>query len=97
VRDAFAGLEAAVVETGALDLVRNDEVRQATVFATQEAAEIVRGCYLLAGTSALRAGPLERCFRDIHAGSQHFFASPASTLDLARDLVAAAPDSALDA
>ena len=37
----------------------------------------------------LRAGPLQRCFRDIHAGSQHFFASPASTLDFARDSMAA--------
>jgi hypothetical protein len=27
----------------------------------------------------LRKGALERCFRDIHAGSQHFFASPMPT------------------
>ncbi len=37
----------------------------------------------------------EAAVRDIHAGSQHFFASPASTLELARDLMNAAPDSAL--
>ncbi|MGH0034552.1 MAG: acyl-CoA dehydrogenase family protein [Myxococcota bacterium] len=97
VREAFAKLEASASETGQVDPVQNNEVRQATVFATQQAAEVVRGAYLLAGTTALRAGPLERCFRDIHAGSQHFFASPASTLDMARDLLAAAPDSALDA
>jgi alkylation response protein AidB-like acyl-CoA dehydrogenase len=97
VRESFAKLEADVVENGRVDPVLNNEVRQATVFVTQEAADVVRGAYLLAGTTALRAGPLERCFRDIHAGSQHFFASPASTLDMARDLVAAAPDRALDA
>ena len=76
---------------------QKDRARQATVHVTQEAADIVRQAYLLAGTSALREGPLQRCFRDIHAGSQHFFASPASTLDFARDLMAAAPESALDA
>ena len=56
-----------------------------------------RQAYLLAGTTGLRAGALQRCFRDLHAGSQHFFASPASTQDFARDLMEATPDSALDA
>jgi alkylation response protein AidB-like acyl-CoA dehydrogenase len=92
VRDAFARIERSVRETGRLDLRENDEVRQATVHVTQEGADIVREAYLLAGTTALRDGPLQRCFRDIHAGSQHFFAGPASTLDFARDLLAAATD-----
>ncbi len=96
-REAFERAERTVVATGRLDLVENNEVRQATVHVTQEGADIVRQAYLLAGTSALREGPLQRCFRDIHAGSQHFFASPASTLDFARDLVATAPDSPLEA
>jgi alkylation response protein AidB-like acyl-CoA dehydrogenase len=86
-REAFARAERSVVETGKLDLVQNNELRQATVHVTQEGADIVRQAYLLAGTTALRDGPLQRCFRDIHAGSQHFFASPASTLDFARDLL----------
>ncbi len=90
VRDAFARIEATANATGRLDLHENIEVRQATVHVTQEGAEIVREAYLLAGTTALRDGPLQRCFRDIHAGSQHFFASPASTLDYARDLLTAA-------
>ena len=41
----------------------------------------------MAGTTGLREGPLQRCFHDIHAGSQHFFASPASTLAFARSLM----------
>jgi alkylation response protein AidB-like acyl-CoA dehydrogenase len=97
VRDAFARLEESVRETGQVDLALNDEVRQATVHITQDGADIVRQAYLLAGTSGLRAGPLQRCFRDMHAASQHFFASPASTLDWARRLMEAAPGSALDA
>ncbi len=97
VYEAFASAERNVCETGKPDLVENNTVRQATVHVTQEGADIVRQAYLLAGTTALRDGALQRCFRDIHAGSQHFFASPASTLDFARDRMAAAPDSALDA
>jgi len=96
-RESFAQIEATVTATGRLDPRENNRVRQATVHLTQEGADIVRQAYLLAGTTALRAGPLQRCFRDIHAGSQHFFASPASTLDYARDLMAAAAESALDA
>lgn len=96
-RDAFARLEHAVRETGRVDLALHHEARQATVFVTQEAADVVRQAYLLSGTSGLRDGALQRCFRDIHAGSQHFFASPASTLEYARDLMARTPESALDA
>jgi alkylation response protein AidB-like acyl-CoA dehydrogenase len=97
VREVFAALEETVLETGRIDLVENNAARQATVHVTQEGADIVREAYLLAGTTALRAGPLQRAFRDLHAGSQHFFAGPPSTLDFARDLMAAAPDAALDA
>lgn len=48
-------------------------------------AEVAR---LLAGTTSLRDGPLQRCFRDSHAASQHFLASPAATPDFARDRIA---------
>lgn len=58
---------------------------------------IAAGQFAPNGTTALRDGPLQRCFRDIHAGSQHFFASPAATLDMARDLLSSAPKSALEA
>lgn len=92
VREAFSAIERTVVATGRLDATQNNAVRQATVHVTQEAADIVRQAYLLAGTTALREGPLQRCFRDIHAGSQHFLASPASTLDYARGRMADAGD-----
>ena len=95
VRETFTEAERNVLATCRVNPVHCTRVRQATVHVTQEAADIVREAYLLLGTTALRDGPLQRCFRDIHAGSQHFFASPASTLELARDLMNAAPDSAL--
>ena len=42
----------------------------------------------LAGTAALRDGPLQRAFRDLHAAAQHFFASDAASIDWARGLLA---------
>jgi hypothetical protein len=97
VRESFGALEHGIIETGEIDTTLYNRVRQATVHVTQEGADIVREIYLAAGTTALREGPLQRCFRDLHAGSQHFFASPASTLDMANDLLAATPDTAIDA
>lgn len=62
-------------------------VRQACVHVNQEGAHIAQEAYLLAGTSALRDGALQRGFRDLHAGAQHFFASNAASLDWARGLL----------
>lgn len=74
-------------ETTGPDQGSIDWVRQATVHATRELADVARDAYLAAGTTALREGPLQRGFRDLHAGSQHFFASPAATIDVARGLL----------
>jgi alkylation response protein AidB-like acyl-CoA dehydrogenase len=97
VRECFDEAERDVRATERANPRLSHLVRQATVFVTEEGADIVREAYLLAGTTSLREGALQRCFRDIHAGSQHFFASPASTLEFARGLMDIAPDSALDA
>ena len=82
-----AEAEAAATSAPPSDLTAN-LVRQACVHVNQGGAEIAREAYLLAGTVALRDGPLQRAFRDLHAGAQHFFASNAATIDLARSLLA---------
>ena len=64
-------------------------LRQACVHVNREAVAISREAYALAGTTALRDGPLQRCFRDLHAGSQHFFASDSASQDFARSLLTA--------
>jgi alkylation response protein AidB-like acyl-CoA dehydrogenase len=89
VRAEFADAQARVEAIASPDPQLVNRLRAVTVHVTQDGADIVRQCYLLAGTTGLREGPLERCFRDIHAGTQHFFASPAGPIDFARDLVAA--------
>jgi indole-3-acetate monooxygenase len=88
-RETCAAAEAAAAERGGPpDTLTTDRVRQACVHANREAADIGREAYLLAGTTALRDGPVQRCFRDLHAGAQHFFASNAASIDFARGLLA---------
>ncbi len=95
--ETFATAEGNVVETGIVDPMDVILTRQATVFVTQEGADILRRAYLLAGTDALRSGGLQRAFRDIHAGTQHVFAGTGPALELGRALLDAAPDNPLDA
>ena len=55
-------------------LVQQQRMRQATTYATRVAADAARFAYTWAGTAALRnGGVLQRCFRDIHAGTQHLY------------------------
>jgi alkylation response protein AidB-like acyl-CoA dehydrogenase len=89
VREAFAAVEEPVTAGGEPDLRLINVARQANVFATQECADIARQAYLLSGTSALRDGPLQRGFRDLHAGTQHFFAGPTHSVEMAQDLLTA--------
>ena len=86
VRETFERAQDAA-ERGAADALLSAEVRSVNAFVTEEAAEIVRACYLMAGTTGLRSGPLERAFRDIHAGTQHAMVNPQHHVDWARSLI----------
>lgn len=87
VRESFATAEATAVRTGSADPAEVALARQSTVHATQDGADVVRQAYLLAGTDALRVGPLQRCFRDIHATTQHFFAGEFASIEAGRALL----------
>jgi alkylation response protein AidB-like acyl-CoA dehydrogenase len=87
VRESFATAEATAVRTGAADPTAVALARQSTVHATRDGADVVREAYLLAGTDALRDGPLQRCFRDIHAATQHFFAGEFASIEAGRALL----------
>jgi alkylation response protein AidB-like acyl-CoA dehydrogenase len=72
--DVFGAAEVAALAGGAPSLVQQQRMRQATTYATRVAADAARFAYTWAGTSALRnGGTLQRCFRDIHAGTQHVY------------------------
>jgi len=51
--------------------VQRQRLRQATTYATRVATDTVRFAYTAAGTDALRPSVLQRCFRDLHAATQH--------------------------
>jgi alkylation response protein AidB-like acyl-CoA dehydrogenase len=74
VLDAFAEL-LATSRSGATETTEQRAlVRAATTFATDAAREACDFAHLRAGTVAIRDGSvLQRCFRDIHTGSQHAF------------------------
>lgn len=51
--------------------VQRQRLRQATTYATRVATDAVRFAYTAAGSDALRPSVLQRCFRDLHAATQH--------------------------
>ncbi len=74
VLDAFGAIQAAADADGAATLERKADVRVSTTHATRVAADVILWCYRLGGGDALRDGhPLQRCMRDILAGTQHIF------------------------
>lgn len=80
--DEFGAVEAELVaghDPGPDAILR---LRQATTYVTRVAAEAVRFAYAWAGSSALRQpSVLGRCFRDIHAGTQHVFVDESTFAD----------------
>jgi alkylation response protein AidB-like acyl-CoA dehydrogenase len=70
-----------------LSVPTSNLVRQACVHVNQTGVDIAEEAYRLAGTVALRDGGLQRAFRDLHAGGQHFFASNAASIDWAKTLL----------
>ena len=49
--------------------------------------------YKNGGTTALRAGTMQRLFRDAHAGTQHITSAPGVIRAAGRELAGLAPDS----
>jgi alkylation response protein AidB-like acyl-CoA dehydrogenase len=66
--------------------------RLALQHVTSVALEVTEFVYAAAGTTALRAGVIQRCFRDAHAGSQHMICSPAVRQATGRMLAGLAQD-----
>jgi alkylation response protein AidB-like acyl-CoA dehydrogenase len=67
-------------------------IRLAMIHVTWAAHEVAEFAYLAGGTTALRAGTLQRLFRDMHAGTQHVVASPPVFRALGRELAGLAPN-----
>lgn len=73
VMESFAAIQSAA-EAGSATLEHKADVRVSTTHCTRVAADVVTWSYRHGGGDALRDGhPLQRCMRDIHAGTQHIF------------------------
>jgi alkylation response protein AidB-like acyl-CoA dehydrogenase len=59
-----------------LSLQQNNLTRLVLQHTTWTVEEVCLWVYTAAGTTALRAGVIQRFFRDMHAGSQHLTSSP---------------------
>ncbi len=62
-------------------------IRLALNNATWSAHKVGSFVYVAAGTSALRPGPIQRFYRDLHAGTQHVLSAPPVLRSVGRELV----------
>lgn len=93
VRAAFGDLYRAAT-TDEITLEQRADCRMATTWATRTAADVTRFAYLQSGSDSLRNPSLiQRCFRDMHAGSQHLFVDENTFVDAARVLLGTAEPS----
>ena len=93
VLDAFAELLATSRRGETESVEQRALVRAATAFATDAAREACDFAHLRAGTVAIRDGSvLQRCFRDIHTGSQHAFIGEKVQTDSATVLLGTAAE-----
>ena len=74
-----------------LSLEQQTQTRLVLQHATWSVEEISLFVYSAAGTAALRAGTIQRFFRDMHAGTQHITSSPAARQAVGRQLAGLAP------
>jgi len=72
--DVFAEAQRKVDAGGDVSIEDRALMRTAATYATDAAKHAVDFAHLAAGTSSIRNGSvLQRCFRDIHTGTQHTF------------------------
>ena len=74
-----------------LSLEQNTLNRMALQYVTWTVEEVSMFVYANAGTTALRAGTIQRFFRDMHAGTQHVTSSPPVRQAVGRMLAGSAP------
>src|SRR5690606_25783440 len=69
-----------------LSVRQHSLMRLALAHATWSAHHAATLAYKAAGTLALRAGTLQRLFRDMHAGTQHITSAPPVYANIGREL-----------
>jgi alkylation response protein AidB-like acyl-CoA dehydrogenase len=86
VYDAWADIERSVERGDTMSTRQITLARLAMSHATSVVADVAYFAYRTGGGVALRDGPIQRCFRDIHAGTQHLHAHPLILRECGREL-----------
>ena len=90
--EAFGAAEAEAASGGEIAQATRALVRLAATHVTEAAADAAEFAYRAGGSDALRIpSPLQRAWRDIHAGTQHLFVDERTWIDAARVLLGLAP------
>lgn len=76
VYETWAGVRESLNRGDALTHEQHTLMRLAMAHITWASHEVAEFMYTASGTVALRAGTMQRLFRDMHAGTQHLVASP---------------------
>jgi alkylation response protein AidB-like acyl-CoA dehydrogenase len=80
-----------ILAGGKLSVEDKTLLRLALYNATWSAEEISVAVYRSGGTTALRSGPMQQYFRDMHAGTQHVTSAPGVLEGCGRSLAGLAP------
>jgi len=90
--EVWADVEASLDSGTPLSTEQETLIRLSLHHATRSVHEIGQTAYKWAATAALRRGPLQRCFRDLHAGTQHVTCGPVVQQQCGKWLAGLAPD-----
>jgi alkylation response protein AidB-like acyl-CoA dehydrogenase len=92
VHEAWGDAWATLQSGGTLSTRQHSLLRLAMAHVTWASHEAATFVYRASGTSALRAGTVQRLFRDMHAGTQHILVSPVVFRNVGRELAGIAPN-----
>jgi alkylation response protein AidB-like acyl-CoA dehydrogenase len=71
--DTYADADAQARAKGAVDVTTQARARAVATYATRVATDATRFAFSWAGSAGLRDGVVQRCLRDLLAGSQHIY------------------------
>jgi len=86
VQEAWADVSASLDAGTPLSVRQHTLIRLALAHLTWSCHEVAEFAYTAAGTVALRAGTIQRLFRDMHAGTQHITSAPPVIRGAGREL-----------
>jgi alkylation response protein AidB-like acyl-CoA dehydrogenase len=86
VNEAWGNVKEVLDRGGKLDVRQQTLIRLALAHITWRCHDVAEFVYNSAGTIALRAGTIQRLFRDMHAGTQHITSAPPVIRNAGREL-----------